>query len=66
MISGGMDKEHWSEMGLVGAQLSIHFLCFKQFVTIVQFKKHENHQWRNVNFNEVLKVTLAHGCFTLY
>ena len=43
----------------------------RDLVPFIQFKKHEKHLWRSVNFSKVacfkpetlLKLTLLHGCF---
>ena len=37
-------------------------------VPFVQLIKHEKHPWRSVTFSKgaLLKVTLLHGCFSLF
>ena len=55
---------------------SNHDICdaLRDLVPFVQFKKHENHPWRSVNFSKfaglksatLLKLTLLHGCFSRF
>ena len=48
--------------------------ALRDLVPFVQFKKHEKHPWRSVNFSKVagfkpatlLKLTLLHGCFSRF
>ena len=42
--------------------------ALRNFVLFVQVKKREKHPWNSVTFCKVagLKVTLLHGCFSLF
>ena len=45
-----IQKEAYSAVGQI-----LHFICYAlhDLVPFVQFKKHEKHSWRSVNFSKV-------------